>query len=77
MTVCDKCRKPRNVDFGVYPYLVRICHENEDTGGPFHLPEYRASHELCETCARDFIAAVANAARAFFNWQGESAPRRR
>jgi hypothetical protein len=54
MTVCDVCRKPRDVSFAVCPYLLSFCHENIED----HQPKMLASYELCERCAQIVIARL-------------------
>lgn len=54
MTVCDSCRKPRDVSFSVYPYRLVIQHENL----PDHQPQASFVLELCEACAKDLITVL-------------------
>ncbi len=54
MTVCDRCRKPRDVNFSVYPYVLKLSHENL----PEHNPQMSHSLELCKACATHAIFVI-------------------
>ncbi len=65
MTVCDRCKCPRETTFPVYPYVVKVEHENILE----HQPQGRFFVELCENCSKDFVVVIGAAIGRFLPGQ--------